>query len=57
MQSTNAQQDAYQRKCRTCVHQKPKNENMYAKDGTKKEQRHSEPEQAPHNHDKQPIRV
>ena len=36
MQSKDAQQDAYQRKCQTCVHQKPKNENMYAKDGTKK---------------------
>jgi hypothetical protein len=35
MQSKNALQDAYQRKCQTCVLQKPKSENMYAKDGTK----------------------
>jgi hypothetical protein len=35
MQSEDAQQDACQRKCQTCVHQKPKSENMYADDGTK----------------------
>jgi hypothetical protein len=35
MQSKDAQQDAYQRKCQTCVHQKPKSEKMYANDGTK----------------------
>ena len=36
MQSKNALQDAYQRKCQTCVLQKPKSENMYVTDGTKK---------------------